>query len=101
MKKYFVESPHTGRDCLMVLKHFLAAGYLTHFEWGCKAGVHSGWAFIEAESAEEARMVVPSLIRDKARVVELTHFTMEDLEKEEAIHNEKMAQRAARSGGGA
>ncbi len=93
MKRYFIESPHTAGDCLRVLKDFLAAGYLTHFEWGCKARVHSGWAMVDAENEAEARLMVPSLIRDKARVVQLTSFTRENLEEEERIHREKQANR--------
>jgi len=86
MKRYFVESSHTGEDCLRILKDFLSAGYLAHFEWGCKAGHHIGWAMIEAENEAEARMVVPALIRSKARVIEVTRFSKEDLEKETSTH---------------
>jgi hypothetical protein len=86
MKRYFIESSHTGEDCLRVLKDFLSAGYLTHFEWGCEAGHHYGWAMIEAENEAEARMAVPSLLRGKARVIELNRFTKADLEKEVSLH---------------
>jgi hypothetical protein len=86
MPRFLIESPHTGRECLMVLKDFLATGYLTHFEWGCKQGEHFGWCILEAASAAEAKMAVPSLVRDKARIVELKSFTQEDIAREEALH---------------
>lgn len=89
MPRFFIDSPHTGPECLMVLKQFLAAGYLTHFEWGCSHGEHSGWCIIEADNSKEARMVVPAIIRDKARVVELNSFTPEDIAREEEIHKKK------------
>jgi hypothetical protein len=63
----------------MVLKQTLAAGYLTHFYWGCKSGQHCGWAIIEADSEKEALMVVPSLVRNKARVVKLIKFDPDEV----------------------
>ncbi len=79
MARFLIESPHTDEECLMALKAVLAAGYLTHFEWGCKSGQHCGWATIEAENENEARMVVPSLMRSKARVIELVRFNPDDV----------------------
>jgi hypothetical protein len=79
MPRFFIESPHTEQECLMVLRQLVAAGYIAHFEWGCKHGEHTGWCMIEAENATEARMTVPSLIRGKARVVELNTFAPGDI----------------------
>jgi len=74
MDRYLIESPHTGESCDSVVKNIHAAGYLHFFEWGCKDGVHSGWAIVEAESHERAREIVPWQIRDQARVVKLVKF---------------------------
>ncbi len=79
MERYLIESPHTAGECLATVDHVLAAGYLTHFDWGCGAGEHCGWAIIEAESQEEALMVVPSLVRSKARAVRLKRFDPADV----------------------
>lgn len=79
MEKYLVESPHTTEDCGKVLKQIGAAGYLTHIDWGCKDGVHCGWVVLEAESPAQAMMVVPTLAREKARVVRLNKFNAEDV----------------------
>jgi hypothetical protein len=73
----------------MELKHFLAAGYLARFDWGCSAGQHCGWTIIEAENATEARMVVPSLLRSKACVIELQKFTQDDIAREEEQHRKE------------
>lgn len=85
MDRYIVESSHTAGDCKKALKDILAAGYISHFDWGCADGDHRGWAIIEAESAEEAKMVVPSSQRQKATVVKLNKFTAEQIEKMHAV----------------
>ncbi len=79
MPSYLIQTPHTAEDCLRAVEHVLAAGYLTHFHWGCKSGDHTGYAILEAGSKEEALMVVPTLGRPKARLVELTQFTPEQI----------------------
>ena len=79
MERYIVISPHTGEDCINALKQIEAAGYLTHFDWGCMDGDHTGWTIIEAEDAKEAMMVVPSGQRRNARAVRLVKFSREDV----------------------
>ena len=76
MNRYIVISGHTAEDCRRAVKYFAEfhAGYITHFEWGCKDNDHNAYAIIEAESHEHALMSVPPLFRDKARVVMLTYF---------------------------
>jgi len=56
-------------------------GYLNNFDWGCKDGVHTGWAIIEAENASQALGVVPAVVRDKARAVKLSKFESDMVEK--------------------
>jgi len=87
MDRYLIETPHTGEECLDLIKVLNAQGYLWHFDWGCKAGIHSGWAIIEAENQAQALLVVPPLVRSRARTVKLNKFdgsTIEDCEKQEA-----------------
>lgn len=74
MHRYLVETPHTAQECFMLMEQVHAMGYLHNFDWGCKSGVHCGWAIVEAESEEEARLAVPPLVRTKARVIQLTRF---------------------------
>ena len=76
MSKYLVVSPHTAEDCRMAVKHFREhhASFLTHFLWGCYDNDHTAYAFVDAESHEEAKMTVPPLFREKARAVKLTSF---------------------------
>ncbi len=74
MERYLIETPHTEKDCQMLIDQVYAMGYLYHFDWGCPDGVHSGWAIIEAEDEAQARLAVPSFVRSKARVVRLTKY---------------------------
>ena len=66
-------------NCLALLEVINAMGYLNHFDWGCKDGVHSGWAIIEAENRDQAHLAVPFLVRAQARVVRLNKFGDEAL----------------------
>jgi hypothetical protein len=76
--RYMVESPHKAEECAMIVNEVRNMGYLHYFEWGCKSGVHIGWAVLEAESPEQASMVVPSLVRKDARIVGLIKWFEED-----------------------
>jgi hypothetical protein len=81
MKQFIVVSHHKAEDCIVALKQVLATGYLTHFDWGCKDGVHTGWAILEAETREEAMMSVPAFLRNQAQVVRLTKFNADQVER--------------------
>ena len=76
MDRYIVISEHTAEDCRMAVKHFVQyhAGFLTHFEWGCKDNDHHAYAFIDADSHENALMAVPPLFRDKAKAIKVVQF---------------------------
>lgn len=81
MNRYLVETSHNREDCLHVLDEFVIHGHITHFEWGCESGVCTGWAFVDAESEEQALYAVPSLIRNKAKVIKLSKFTPEKIQE--------------------
>ncbi len=76
MNRYLIESAHTETNCRQVVKDVFAAGYLHHFEWGCKDNDHTAWAIVEAESAEHARQMVPWYLREKARIVMVVQFDL-------------------------
>ena len=85
MDRYLIETPHTASECLDLIKLLNAQGYLWNFDWGCKAGIHSGWTIIQAESEAQARLAVPPLVRSRARIVKLNKFdntTIGDCEKQ-------------------
>ncbi|MGA9532870.1 MAG: hypothetical protein WBR18_09160 [Anaerolineales bacterium] len=85
MPRFFIESPHTAENCTMVLKEIHSKGYLHHFDWGCAFGEHCGWAVMEAENEEQARMVVPSIVRSQAKVTQVSKFSVDDAERLHAI----------------
>jgi len=55
--------------------------------WGCYDNDHTAYAFVEAESHEAAKMMVPPLFRDKARVVKVVSFDPKT--KKDPIHEKK------------
>jgi hypothetical protein len=79
MERFLVESTHELHECVPILQEVAAAGYLYNFDWGCKAGVHTAWAIIEAENEQQAALAVPPLIRRHARIVKLNKFSPEDV----------------------
>ena len=80
MRRFIVISHHKAGDCVRALKEVTAMGYLTHFDWGCKDGDHTGWAILEADTKAQAMMSVPPFLRDQASVVQLTKFEAEAVE---------------------
>ena len=78
MERYIIVSPHTAEDCDRAIKEIHAAGYLHHFEWGCKDNDHTGWAIVEAESLEHAKQIVPWYLRAQARIVQWVKFEIAD-----------------------
>ncbi len=87
MAKYVVESPHTPEECLRALDETLEKGEetLKTFVFGCKSGEHTGWAYKDADSSEEALEIVPEFLRDKACAHEVGKFTPGEIK---AAHEE-------------
>ncbi len=81
MKQYLIISPHDAGECNKALKQVYAAGYLSHFYWGCKSGEHCGWIILDAENLNEALLVVPAFLRTKARAIELYQFNPTEVER--------------------
>jgi hypothetical protein len=84
MDRFLIETPHVAEDCQRLVEEIYAMGFLLHFDWGCKSGVHCGWAIIEAENEAQARLVVPPLVRGKARVTKLVKFDVDDVRSSHA-----------------
>jgi hypothetical protein len=81
MDRYLVESTHTAEDCHHVVEQFIIHGHIINFDWGCKAGVHSSWAILEAENESQALLSVPPRLRSKARAIRLNKFTPGSIEE--------------------
>ncbi len=79
MSRYLIETPHTDKDCAKLITWIHAQGYLYNFEWGCGSGVHCGWAVVDTNNEEQARMMVPPPVRDKAKIIRLNKYEDEDV----------------------
>jgi hypothetical protein len=77
MDRFLIESPHDAEDCKKVVKSVYALGYLYNCDWGCQGGVHTAWVTIEAENESQALLVVPPVLRAKARATKLAKFDPE------------------------
>jgi hypothetical protein len=80
MYRFLIESNHTAEDCHDIVNQFIFHGHINNFEWGCKAGIHTSWAIIEAENVSDALLTVPPALRHKTRAIQLNKFTPEMVE---------------------
>jgi hypothetical protein len=91
MDRYLIEVPHAETElaCARVVRTFLEIGshYLTNADWGCEDGDHRAWMIVEADSKEEARLIVPPPLRTQAIVVQLNKFNMRDIEDILSAHD--------------
>ena len=82
--RFLIEVPHdpTPVACLRSVEVFLKMGshFLTHADWGCMDGVHKAWIIVEVDSKNEARAVVPPMFRDKATIVQLNGFSLQEVQ---------------------
>ena len=85
MARFLIEVPHEAKEqeCTLAVKILLDSGsqYLTHADFGCLDGEHKAWVIIEADSKEEARFVVPSVFRPRAKIVQLNKFSLSEIEE--------------------
>jgi hypothetical protein len=80
MAQFFIESTHTPEECargLDDLSHH--PDTLSKFRFGCMHGNHTAWALVAATSESAARSLVPAVVRNKARVVQVDKFSPEQI----------------------
>ena len=85
MPRFLIEVPHedTEAACEAALRVFMSTGshFMTHADWGCSDGVHKAWIIADVETKEEARCILPPAFRAQAKIVQLSYFTMEEIEE--------------------
>ena len=85
MARFLIEVPHEAKkeECALAVKILLSSGshYLTHADFGCLDGEHKAWIIIEANSKQDARFVVPSVFRSRAKIVQLNKFSLSEIEE--------------------
>lgn len=75
--RYMIQSAHTTEECVRALDEQLGKGadVLSKFNYGCKAGDHTGYAIVDAKNETEARNLVPNFLINKARIIPVDVFT--------------------------
>lgn len=85
MPSFYIEIPHEEEAvaCLRAVKvlHETGSHFLTNACLGCMDNDHTARLIIDMESKDAALMVVPPAYRQKAKVVRLTNFSREEVEK--------------------
>ncbi len=84
MPRFLIEIPHSSEHdaCVRATHALLSIGshYITHADWGCPDGVHKTWMIVEVDSKGDARQIVPPAFRSDANVIELSKFTLQEIE---------------------
>ena len=85
MARFLIEVPHEAEKvaCARAVRTLLTTGshFLTHADWGCQDGDHTGRIIVEVESKEEAQAILPPVYRSQARIVKLNKFTLEEIDE--------------------
>ena len=81
MAKFLIEMPHTYEACMEALDQMAEQGQqlLNQTWWGCPAGDHRGWAFVDAPSQSEALNMVPEPVREEVCVTEVQQFSADQI----------------------
>lgn len=85
MSKYLIEVAHGSEkfECLRSVSILLSSGshFLMNAEWGCLDGEHKAWFMMDAESKEEAMMVVPPAYRKDTKISKLNRFNLGEVDE--------------------
>ena len=83
MERYLIELTHSDEHaaCIRALEATERHGgnFVRSIDWGCKAGIHSGWMVIEVDNHQQALRVVPPEFREEVRIVKLNRFSKEQI----------------------
>lgn len=80
MARFLIEVPHEANPvaCGQAVQIFLETGshFMTHADFGCSDGEHKAWLTVDVETRAEALRILPPALRARARVVQLSRFSM-------------------------
>jgi hypothetical protein len=92
MARFLIEVPHEDNKiaCARAVQVFLQTGshFLANADWGCLDGEHKAWIILEGDSKKDALSVLPLEVRPKAKIIELTKFSMDDVDAVLKQHEE-------------
>jgi hypothetical protein len=84
MDEFIIVIPHEEEkiSCIRAIKVLVETGshYLTNARFGCHDGDHRGWITVEADSKEEARMIIPPTYRGVAVITKVNRFSLAELD---------------------
>jgi hypothetical protein len=90
MEKFLIEIPHeeTESECINAVRIFHQTGshFLARAQWGCDDGEHKAWLLVDVENKDQARQIIPSAFRQKAKIVRLKNFTRIEMVALAQIH---------------
>jgi len=90
MPRFLIEVPHEAKKeaCDRAVRVFLETGshFMTNADWGCSDGEHKAWFVVDVDTREEAKQILPPAFRLQAKIVELTKFTMADVDTSRGYH---------------
>lgn len=82
--RFLIEVPHEGNEvqCARIVDIFLKSGshFLRRADWGCKDGQHKAWMVVDADSKDQALLLLPPSLRPQAKIVQLNTFTVEEID---------------------
>jgi len=83
MNRFLIEVPHDANKlaCNRAIELFRRTGshFLTHADWGCQDGEHKAWIIVELNNKEEAKLILPPVLRSQAKIVVLNKFSIGDM----------------------
>jgi hypothetical protein len=92
MTRFLIEVPHepTKEACERAVRIFLQTGshFITNADWGCKDDEHKAWIIVELDSKKQAREMLPSLFRERAKIVALQQFDRENIVESVEMHED-------------
>ena len=81
MPRFLIEVPHEADEesCLRAIKVLLETGshFLTNADFGCKDGEHKAWIIVDVDNKNDAKMILPRVYRNDAKIVQLSSFSLE------------------------
>lgn len=91
MARFYIEIPHEADKgaCLKAIKVLKETGshFLTNAEYGCLDGDHAARLIVELDKKEEAFMVIPRAYRENAKVIMLSSFSLDKVDRALELHS--------------
>ena len=91
MARFLIEVTHENEAaaCARAAELFIRTGshFLTRADWGCTDGEHKAWIIVDVDTKDEARGIIPPVLRSQARIVRLNSFTLEQVEELRRHHS--------------